>query len=501
MKSKLSMHLFIVTLFLLVSCSKEEDAVPQQTLEESLSEVVAEVQQITKISQFADRLKSAYLRGFNLSTTELEEMSDITVFAMADNPYWLSDTENDLDMVSNHIVKGIYKKGDLKNGVVLTTIDGKFLKVSIIESGIFINNSRFIDEIASKDGNIIHQVLHPIYSNNNEIKQTVRDCDELFKNYIPYFYMFDAVFTDESDALNPSWTDIDDHTFNAGNGKIEKLYYDAYNILVRISVMTDMYDYYSFALEDRDLLLTEYAELRTLRAYLNLCLSNYFGDIPLLNNVRDYYKIGRNSTSEISNYIQFDLHDAEQIAPEENIQGYIFHKNSVMALKSRAILYTEGRHSAQHIINSGRYSLASEASTVYSQISSETILGIPVITDNEFGSFYSDREFIPLFRYTGLLLDFALAATMEGLLQDAWQVISLINERSNLETVNWAYETKTILFDIISREIKKEGVRFLYLKRFNMAEQVLGLQSHQKILPVPQKQITENPNILQNPGY
>jgi hypothetical protein len=525
MKSAILILLLISTTSIIFLGCKKDD-VPQQTIEESISDAVAEVQQLPEISQFANRLKSAYTKGFNLSSTELEAMSGVTIFAVIDNPYWSTDTDNDLNMVKNHIVKGKYHKSDLKQGTKLQTITGEEITISFYgfdiadKTGItYLNNSVYLDEIAEVDGNIIHTVTSPIFCNMEEIDLIMNDCIDFFKQYIQYYYLFDAIYTDESGAINSSWEPIDKHTFNPSNDKIEKLYYDAYNVLVRTATIEMIYDERGrmpFTSND-ETILSLYTKALPFQAYTYSCLLTYFNNVPLLNEnvpvnnkIRDYSKLLQINSTDLSQYILSYLIIGNGLAPEDTQNGIVFTKDAISALQIRSFVSlgslsgaTQARHLAEQVMNKGKYSLEKNVSSVYTTTSSETVQGYSFPINNELGMLYAGRNIIPISRYTGILLDYAWAAIFEGLIANAKIQMDLINNRSGFSGINFESKSQMNedLFKIISREIKMEGQRFSILKRFNKAEQILNIQIHQKFLPIPQKQIIANPNFVQNPGY
>jgi hypothetical protein len=520
MKSATHILLIVFTTSIIFQGCKKDD-VPQQTIEESISDAVAEVQQLPEISQFANRLKSAYTKGFNLSSTELEAMSGVTIFAVIDNPYWSTDTDNDLNMVKNHIVKGIYHKSDLKKGTKLQTITGEEITVSYYDidskTGLtYLNNSVYLDEIAEVNGNIIHTITSPIFCSMEEIDLILNDCKDFFKQYIQYYYLFDAIYTDESGAINSSWEAIDKHTFNPSNDKIEKLYYDAYNVLVRTATIEMIYDERGRMpfISNDETIFSLYTKALPFQAYTYSCLLTYFNNVPLLNEnvdiqkkVRDFNKLLQCKPNELSNYILNYLHISKEFAPESSNNKFDFTTDAISALQIRVYAYTnqatQARHLAEQVMNKGKYSLEKNVSSVFTTTSSETVQGYSFPINNELEILYAGRNIIPISRYTGILLDYAWAAIFESLLVNAKMQMDLINNRSGFSGINFESRSQMNedLFKIISREIKMEGQRFLILMRFNKAEQILNIQTHQKFLPIPQKQIIANPNFVQNPGY
>lgn len=513
---------FLFLAIIIFGCEKEEE-VPSQSLDQNLESAVAEVEQIADVSQFSNRLISAYTKGFQLSASEMEEQIPVTIFAVADNPYWLADTENDVNMVANHIVRGRYEKKDLRPGTVLQTISGQQIKVSFEEfdgsnqDGLtYLNNSVLLEEIADVDGNIIHTVTTPIYCKKEEIDVSIADCKELFKRYVQYLYLFDAILTDESEAINSGWTAIDNHTFNPQNEKIEKLYFDGYHILTRINILDELMEMRHYLNFDpgEDFILQKKVATYPIQSYLYFALVTYFDYIPLLfenvnvqDRIRDFYKLVQKLPSEIYPSIIDKLRVSEELSSQVSIIDPLFSKDAISALLAKVYIltsqYTPGRMILQSLSNSGKYTLENDLGKIYAPNSSETLSGFPKMSDPEFDVLYSNRDFVPLIRYTGSLIDYSYATINEGLLVNSKTAMDMIHQRRGLDGValESMQQMKGVLFEIISREIKKEGVRFMYLKLFNKAEEVIHIQAHQKLLPIPQRQLLINPYFQQNPGY
>jgi hypothetical protein len=50
-------------------------------------------------------------------------------------------------------------------------------------------------------------------------------------------------------------------------------------------------------------------------------------------------------------------------------------------------------------------------------------------------------------------------------------------------------------------ELKGTGTYFAFLKRNNLAEEVLNISAYKQLLPIPQNELQKNRYMTQNPGY
>ena len=57
------------------------------------------------------------------------------------------------------------------------------------------------------------------------------------------------------------------------------------------------------------------------------------------------------------------------------------------------------------------------------------------------------------------------------------------------------------MLSLWENELKGTGTYFAFLKRNNLAEEVLNIPVYKQLLPIPWQELAKNPNIMQNPGY
>ena len=57
------------------------------------------------------------------------------------------------------------------------------------------------------------------------------------------------------------------------------------------------------------------------------------------------------------------------------------------------------------------------------------------------------------------------------------------------------------MLSLWENELKGTGTYFAFLKRNNLAEEVLNIPAYKQLLPIPWHELNTNPRIKQNPGY
>ncbi|MDA9554836.1 fasciclin domain-containing protein [Pelobium sp.] len=119
------------------------------------------------------KILTQLLKGADLLDT-VSDKSLVTVFAPTDSAFnalphnslnMLNDKNNNLKRVlAYHVVEGHYELSDLKDGMVLKSIEGEQLKVSIKNNKIYINNASIdVQDVISSNGviHVINSVLMP----------------------------------------------------------------------------------------------------------------------------------------------------------------------------------------------------------------------------------------------------------------------------------------------------------------------------------------------------
>ena len=489
---------FIISLLVLsflsfVSCNKEE-TVPEtimKSTQEEFQVIIENLQQTGNALYFTRMLYNADLQ-FN-------DTSKLTVFVIADNPYNRNISAKGETYLKNHIVKGAYSFNDFITVNKLTALSGKELEIKNInaESGTFkVNNTTAFKTVETEiDGNIIHYVYSPIFCDESDVTDYFDETKKEVARFLEYVYHFDAIFTDLSYAVNSSWIEIDNHTFSTDNEKIEKLWFDAFRILNRAVNMT---------IYEPQIYTDYFSENRLFQITVTSHLLNYFGGIPLYTNPQAFRnQLPRASEGEIVEWIT-DISERIILRSEnatiQNASRAVSARLSF--LQGGLVNYFQADMLTKSIINSGLYDLEQDSMVIYTESSAENVFFVtnPQTINSEIAA---SKTILPVSRLSESYLVGSYSAMMEGnyegleLLKYYQQKKGhqVLDDSATFEEVNeklMAYFLAEFIFD---------GIRFPLLKKFNLAEEVLRIPGHMKVLPIPMKVVTNNPNILQNPGY
>lgn len=486
--------LIVLTLSIAIfSCEKEESV--QEPIKKSTKEEYQLL--IESLQNAGDAIY--FLRMLNNADLQFDDSSKLTVFVIADNPYIRNTNPSDESYLKNHLVKGAYHVDDFSSQTQLTALSGKKLEIREVspENNTFrINNTSSLENRELEvDGNIIHYVYSPIFCDESDYADYFNVTKMIFTRYLEYAFHFDAIFSDISNSVGSSWIEIDNHTFNAENDKIEKLWFDAYRILNRNA---------SLAVYEPEAYNDVFAENRLFQLTATSFLLNYFGGIPLYTNPRAFRNLlPRASEGEIIQWITDIADRTIQKAENNNL------KNAAKAISARISFFQGGLINhfqasllSESIINSGFYELEEDQAVVYTDDSAENIYFVnnPYTINSEIAA---QKSVLPVFRISESFLISSYSAVMERN-ENAFDLLKYYQERKGLPvlddsaTFEEAYEKLTAYF---LDEFVFDGIRFSLLRKLNLSEEVLLIPDYMKMLPIPMKAVKNNPNIFQNPGY
>jgi uncharacterized protein (TIGR02145 family) len=334
------------------------------------------------------------------------------------------------------------------------------------------------------------------------INDSLQICYSKLYDYIELAYLFDAVYSNHILAPNSSWTEIYDHTqtFASDNVKIFMLWSKAYDIIFRINLIIK-----SSGIVLSDPLISEkiIAQAKAIRAYLYYNTMTWFGEVPLEPGTYESM-IPRNTVEEVLVQIKQDATEASLSLPVNWALTDQFRvtQNFAKGLLARASLYNknynEALNPAQQIINSGMYALTADTSN-FTASNTEILWGIEKRTNTEFNAFFNKGSFVPVIRYSELLLIAAEALFNTGNTSAALSYINALNARRGKP--NAASLTNDAIFQHWNTQLVKEGSMFISLKRFDKALNVVQNYPHKLLLPVPLYYINRNPYLTQNVGY
>ena len=255
---------------------------------------------------------------------------------------------------------------------------------------------------------------------------------------------------------------------------------------------------------------------KVLRSYAFFIMINYWGDVPYLDeavtvNVEEMPSIYRMDKQQLLNLLIESLLEAEAALPETETDNSLSKSFAQLIL---AKIYTfQGDHTkalsyTTKIIESGKYSLSPDYTDIFeSSDNVEHLTQYQVFYHNAAVSWeglIKKGEQTPYARYAEVLLLASENYLKSGNIQDAISCLNQVRNRNNRTPSSAALSISAIedmILEEYQQDMGKEGLYFFALKRFEKAEQVLGIESFRLLLPIPHREIVLNPNMNQNVGY
>ncbi len=168
--------------------------------------------------------------------------------------------------------------------------------------------------------------------------------------------------------------------------------------------------------------------------------------------------------------------------------------------------YAKAKKYVNEVINSKRYQLSAKGNI--HEENNETIFGALIGPDSESNKNYENYlqyskkgKYISYLRYTEVLL---LAAEISMKQNEYTEALNLINQVISRDGAPAISEQAHLLSAIqlqYKSQLNNEGTYFSFLKRNDLAENELKIESFRKLLPIPTSEMDLNRNVTQNPGY
>lgn len=231
-------------------------------------------------------------------------------------------------------------------------------------------------------------------------------------------------------------------------------------------------------------------------------LTSYFGDVPYLTddvNPMDY--LPRTAVSTIIDNLITRISQSKSSAINRkgkvitNLSG-LDELSSVSVDLADLVLaelymskgdYQTAKNNLLNIINSGHYSFWS--TTRHGLNGNEILLSM--------NGYEADESIVRT--YSDVLLLCAECENTLGNVSASKSYITQVTQAKGLE-VDVSDPAKAIAQVRQSLQTQTNGF-FAYLKRCGLAQELLGLEDYQLLLPLPFVELNKNPSITQNPGY
>ena len=329
--------------------------------------------------------------------------------------------------------------------------------------------------------------------------------------------VLDGMLSDDADcSTQPNYCTYDNFAILPSDPNIATLWSGTYSLIGGLNrVIKDVPAMDIAADQKADLI----AQAKGLRGYIYLVMSQYFGSLPIHNDISStlFPGISRSPITDVYNQIISDLTAAAADLPATRATGPVQLTNpAAYGLLAKAALWKKdytaaAGYSAQALTG---YSLsavntwftsATNAENIWSPSFSNIGILIPWYYAGVFPS--TTVKVCPVLRYGQLLLIDAEAQIALGQYSVAQQDLNVLLTRRFQSTISISNATDgtAALQAAWQTETYRQGDRFVNLLRWGIAQQVLGakgfINGRNDLLPIPQNLLNGYPMLNQNPGY
>lgn len=257
------------------------------------------------------------------------------------------------------------------------------------------------------------------------------------------------------------------------------------------------------------------AAAKTLRAFVYLDMVQHWGGVPFVTKTmldNNNLLVPRTPEETILVQLLSDLDSSiSDLKEDVDFSQLVPTKDFANALMGTIALERKDYNGAvtylKKIVDTGsKYTLCGKSPSIYQDKANleiifsfqrENVANVPF-----FNQINPDGVLHPIYRYTGVLLNYAEALCRIGQKAEAIEVINKVKQSIGMpalpETVdNIPEEIASLWKNIIGMDYGY----FTLLKRLGLAVSELKIQEYEQLYPIPQREIDLNPKLVQNPGY
>ena len=329
-------------------------------------------------------------------------------------------------------------------------------------------------------------------------------------------YQFEGLYSntismdDYQSGIFNAYKDIYNHNISSNNNLVSELFAESYRTIRNINLVLSKLKEFNTESLSRTI-----HSFSVLRAYTYFIMVNYWGDITVpdenydINQVFEYRRMPK---EQVLSLITGDMLEAEKYLPSNEQALYFgFSKSFAQLMLSRIYAYqgnyTKSLEYANKIINSGKFSLSSNAADAFEDYMNKELITIFIDTYEDESdireAMIRKGTYMPLARYSEALLIASESHLKNNDIQSAANLLNMLRNRDNRPSIisNNNDEIENAIINEYKEDLGKEGVYFFALKRFGKAESILCIEPFKKLLPVPEREVSLNPLITQNEGY
>jgi len=208
-----------------------------------------------------------------------------------------------------------------------------------------------------------------------------------------------------------------------------------------------------------------------------------------------------------------DLQNGIRLFPADNISfdatqasSCLFYSNTVpKTILAKMYMYLGEYDKAYplltQIIQSGNYTLSNSRTNALSSGSKEIIYAFEQDPQSEYSRYIESTDIVPTLLYSEVVMLAAECAYRLGNNGEAVNYYNKMAESRGAATISSTTDFMSAMLSLWQNELKGTGTYFSFLKRNNLAEEVLKIPVYKQLLPIPRQELDLNPRIKQNPGY
>jgi tetratricopeptide (TPR) repeat protein len=408
-----------------------------------------------------------------------------------------------------HVDRDLVKIGNISYTASLES-DKVVLEVEPAESRIM-NNTTFT--IYSFDGkNKAELVLVQEGDPNKplELTQSGKDILVTFcsraRDAMNDFHILDALYTQSfSYGSKTDWNSIYEHLVNGNTPLIYDTWAKSYQAIALLRQLKN-------AFQSEPLLHTSFAVLESMFYYE---IAVWWGNVVYVKGQTSDEAMSSSQLKEDELFalLETDLQNGIRLFPADNISfdtmeasSYLLYSNSVpKAILAKMYMYLGEYDKAYplltQIIQSGNYTLSNLRTNALSSGSKEIIYAFRQDPQSEYSRYIESTDIVPALLYSEVVMLAAECAYRLGYNDEAVNYYNKVAESRGAATISSTTDFMSAMLSLWENELKGTGTYFAFLKRNNLAEEVLNIPAYKQLLPIPWQALNTNPRIVQNPGY
>lgn len=258
-----------------------------------------------------------------------------------------------------------------------------------------------------------------------------------------------------------------------------------------------------------------FATAKTLRAFLYADMVQHWGDVPFVVSTNlTNLSPSRTSKERIYEAILLDLEGSlsalrEMVDQSQVVlsRDFAYALMATIQLERGTSHLTEATTALKKIIDSGHFSVSVD-NTIYNNVANKEALFSLLFKDDGASDYnlFTDNlkrgDLHPVYRYTGMLLNYAEAMYKENKIPEMLKAVNQIRTAKGLPVLQEPVENPAKeIANLWSSVIASDYGYFALLKRLNLAVEILNIEKYQQLYPIPAREMDLNSSMTQNPGY